>query len=108
VVCYLDDATGSEWYACAGADRVLLDPAGGVRLTGPSTELLLLGDLLRNVGIRADFVRIGRYKSAIEQYMNDAQSRPARAQTEEVLDWAYRRMVRDASRDLGVPRDRME
>ncbi len=107
VVCYLDDASGSEWYACAGADRILLDPAGGVRLTGPSTELLLLGDLLRNVGIRADFVRIGRYKSAIEQYMNDRQTAPARAQTEAVLDWAYRRMTFDASGDLEVSRERV-
>jgi protease-4 len=107
VVCHLDDAAGSEWYACAGADRILLDPAGGVRLVGPSTELLLLGDLLRNAGVRADFVRIGEHKSAIEEYMNDAQSGPARRQTDAVLDWAYRRMIHDASADLEVSRERM-
>ncbi|HJL17733.1 MAG TPA: signal peptide peptidase SppA [Sandaracinaceae bacterium LLY-WYZ-13_1] len=104
VVCHLDDATGSEWYACAGADAILLDPAGGVRLTGVSTELLLLGDLLRNVGVRADFVRIGRWKSAIEQYMNDAQSAPARRQRGAVLDWAYRRLLHDGATDLEVSR----
>ena len=107
VVCHLDDASGSEWYACAGADRVLLDPAGGVRLTGPSSEILLLGDLLRNVGIRADFVRIGEHKTAIEQYINDRQSPPARRQTEGVLDWAHRRLTFDASRDLDVTRARI-
>jgi protease-4 len=100
VVCHLDDAAGSEWYACAGADRILLDPAGGVRLTGPSSEIVLLGDLLRNVGIRADFVRIGEHKTAIEQYMNSRQTVPARQQTDAVLDWAYRRLVFDAGRDL--------
>lgn len=107
VVCHLDDAGGSEWYACAGADRILLDPAGGVRLVGPSSEVLLLGELLRNVGIRADFVRIGAQKTAIEQYMNDRPSAPAREQTEAVLDWAYRRLTFDAAGDLDVTRARV-
>ncbi|MFK7988703.1 MAG: S49 family peptidase, partial [Sandaracinaceae bacterium] len=108
VVCHLDDAAGSEWYACAGADRILVDPAGGVRLTGVSTELFHLGDLLRNVGVRADFVRIGRWKSAIEDYMNQEVSGPARAQRMGVLDWSYRRLLHDTSQDRGVTPAQME
>lgn len=108
VVCHLDDASGAEWYACAGADRILLDPAGGVRLTGTSSEILLLGELLRKIGVRADFVRIGEQKTAIEQYMNARPSEPSRRQTRAVLDWAYRRLTFDASRDLEVSRERMD
>ena len=99
VVCHFDDAAGAEWYACAGADRILLDPAGGVRLQGVSTEMYLLGDLLRNVGVRADFVRIGQWKSAIEEYHNGAMSPRNRAQREGVLDFAYRRLLFDAAPD---------
>ncbi len=99
VVCHLDDASGSEWYACAGADRIFVDPAGGVRLSGLSSELFHLGDLLRNVGVRADFVRIGQWKSAIEQYHNRTMSGPARTQREGILDTAYRRLLLDAARD---------
>jgi len=102
VVCHLDDASGSEWYLCAGADRILVDPAGGVRLTGVSSELFHLGDLMRNVGIRADFVRIGRFKSAIEQYHNDQMSGPARRQRLDVLGGAYRRLLFDAAQDRGT------
>lgn len=102
VVCHLDDATGAEWYACAGATRVLVDPAGGVRLAGVSSELYHLGDLLRNVGIRADFVRIGENKSAIEAYMNPGQTGPARRQRERTLDLAYRRLVFDGAHDRGM------
>lgn len=106
-VCHFDDAAGSEWYACAAADRVLLDPAGGVRFSGVSSELYLLGDLLRRAGIRADFVRIGPYKSAIEEYVNASQSTPARAQREALLDAAYGRLVHDVARDLDVPAARV-
>lgn len=105
VVCHLDDASGSEWYMCSAADRVLVDPAGGVRVSGVSSEIYHLGDLLRNVGVRADFVRIGRWKSAIEQYMNTRQGPDARRQRQGILDWAYRRMVFDVARDHGWSRE---
>lgn len=99
VVCHLDDASGAEWYLCAGADRVLVDPAGGVRLAGLSSELFHLGDLLRNVGVRADFVRIGEWKSAIEQYHDRRMSAPARRQRVAIQDGAFARLAFDGARD---------
>ncbi|MBX3268847.1 MAG: signal peptide peptidase SppA [Sandaracinaceae bacterium] len=108
VACHLEDASGSEWYLCAGADRVLVDPAGGVRLAGLATELFHLGDLLRNVGVRADFVRIGAFKSAIEQYHDRAMSDTARAQRQAILDGAFRRLVFDAARDRRTTRAAIE
>ncbi len=108
VVCHLDDASGSEWYMCAGADRILVDPAGGVRVTGVSSELYHLGDLLRNAGVRADFVRIGQFKSAIEAYMGSRMSETERRQRQGVLDWAYRRMIFDAAGDREMERGQLE
>ncbi len=98
--CHLEMATGSEYYLCAGADRLSMDPAGMVRLMGVSGESLYFGELLRDLGVRADFVRIGRYKSAPEQYTNAESSEPAREQRRAIIDDAYRRLVHDLSRDL--------
>lgn len=98
--CHLELASGSEFYLCAGAARVSMDPAGMLKLMGVSGESLLFGDLLRDVGVRADFVRIGRYKSAPEQYTNAEASEPAREQRRAILDDAYRRLVYDLSTDL--------
>jgi protease-4 len=105
VVCHLGDASGSELYACAGARSIVADPAGGVRLYGPSMEITHLAGLLRELGIRADFVRIGPYKSAIEDYQDDAMSDEAREQRERILDDVYGRMVWDLSQDLGIGED---
>jgi protease-4 len=107
VVCYLGDASGAELYACGGARTVLMDPAGGVRLYGPGMEILHLAGLLRELGIRADFVRIGPYKSAIEEYQDDRMSDAARGAREVILDDVYHRMVWDLSRDLEVPEARV-
>ncbi len=102
VVCQLESGTGGELYACAGADRTVVDPAGGVRLVGPSSDVLLLGDVLRSVGVRADFVRIGPFKSAVEQLQNSASSGPALAERGAMLDSVYARFTNDLARDLAV------
>jgi protease-4 len=103
VVCHLDDASGAEHYACAAADAIFLDPAGGVRIAGPSVEALLLGDVLRDAGLRAEFLRIGRYKSAPEQLTNASNSAPAREQREALYDDVFRRVTSDYARDLDLP-----
>ncbi len=107
VICHLADASGAEYYACAGADRVLLDPAGNIRLLGSSATVLLFGETLRKVGVRADFVRIGKYKSAPEQLTQKEMSDSAREQTQALLDDAHRRMLFDLSADLRVSEQRV-
>lgn len=107
VVCHVDAPSGSEVYACAAADQTWIDPAGGMRFMGVSMTSLLLGDALRNIGLRADFVRIGEYKSAPEMLMQSSLSEPARAQTNEFLDDVNRRMLFDLSKDLGVTQTRI-
>ncbi|MET0287660.1 MAG: S49 family peptidase, partial [Polyangiales bacterium] len=102
VYCYLESPSGSEYYACAGARRVAIDPAGLIRLMGVGGDAFYLGDLLRNVGVRADFVRIGRYKSAPEQYTNAHSSEPAREERAELLDDAYARLLHDLAKDTAL------
>ncbi|MET0340621.1 MAG: signal peptide peptidase SppA [Polyangiales bacterium] len=102
VYCYLQSASGAEFYACAGARRIAIDPAGSVRLMGIGGASFYFGELLRNVGLRADFVRIGTYKSAPEQYTNDVSSAPTREVRTALMDGAYRRLTSDLSVDLGL------
>ncbi|MCA9534830.1 MAG: signal peptide peptidase SppA [Myxococcales bacterium] len=102
VVCHLESASAGEWYACAGAARTFIDPAGSVQLLGPSLEMMTLGRLLENAGVHADFVRIGEYKSAPEQFTNEALSAAAREEYEAFLDDIYRRFTADVARDSEV------
>jgi protease IV len=107
VVCHLEDASGAEYYACAGADVILIDPAGSIRLMGSSTEVLLFGDTLRSAGLRADFVRIGDYKSAPEQFTQGRLSEPAREEIRTLLDDVHHRTLSDLSNDLSMPKERV-
>jgi protease-4 len=108
VYCHLEAATGSEYYLCAGAGRISIDPAGYLRLMGVSTDALYFGQLLQDAGIRADFVRIGRYKSAPEQYTNRGSSEPAREARTQLLDDAYKRLVYDLAKDRSLSEDQIK
>jgi len=102
VVCHLDAGGGSELYACGPARQTLVDPAGGVRLLGPSIHVMLYGEALANLGVRTDFVRIGRFKSAVEAYTRGDMSDPARRQRDAYLDDVEARFVHDLADDREV------
>ncbi len=93
VACHLTEATASTWYACAGVDRVTVDPAGGVRIAGLRTARYYLGPALWNLGVRTDFVRIGDWKSAPEQFTREGSTGPAREQEERILDDSLANLV---------------
>ena len=102
VVCHFEAPTGSEVYACGAARAAFVDPAGYVRLYGPSLDVMLFGDALRSIGVRADFVRIGEHKSAVEQYTRSRSTAPAIAQREALVADVHARIVADLARDRDV------
>ena len=78
-LCHLEDSGGRSLYVCANADRILINPAGGLRYSGLRTQHFYLAKLLENLGVKAEFVRIGAHKSAPEQFMNEGPSPTAKA-----------------------------
>lgn len=102
VVCHLDAASGAELYACGAASHRYLDPAGGVRLMGPSASSLFLGPALRRAGVRADFIRIGDYKSAAERLTNGGSTEPAIEARDALYDDVIVRLRDDLARDLDI------
>lgn len=108
VVCHLDAGGGSELYACGPARETLVDPAGGVRLLGPNIHVMLYGEALANLGVQTDFVRIGRFKSAVEAYTRGTMSEPARRQRDAFLDDVNARFVQDLARDREVSIERVQ
>jgi protease-4 len=78
VLCHLEDADGSSLYLCSAADRILINPAGGIRFAGLRARYFYFAGLLEKLGIKADFVRIGAHKSAPESFTRTGSSEVAR------------------------------
>jgi protease-4 len=105
VLCHLEDADGSSLYFCSAADRILINPAGGIRFAGLRTQHLFFSELLQKLGIRAEFVRIGDYKSAPEQFTRTTSTDAARAARLDLLAQHERQFVEALSRSRRIPPD---
>ena len=71
VLCSWEVAGPKALYACASADRIVLNPAGGIDYAGLKSQYVYLKGLLDKIGVKADFIRVGPHKTAPEQFMNE-------------------------------------
>ena len=85
VLCHLEDADGASLYVCSAANRILINPGGGLRFAGIRSRYLYYKNLLDNLGIKADFVRIGAHKSAPESFTQEGATPTARQDKIELL-----------------------
>jgi protease-4 len=105
VVCQLEDAGGRSLYVCSQADRIAMNPAGGLRFAGLSSSYLYFGGLLSKIGVRADFVRIGAHKGAAEMFTNETGTAVAKQDHQELVDELEKVLLSDVGggRHLSMP-----
>lgn len=80
-------------YAATAADEVWMRPSSPYGPTGINAELTSYAQLIDQLGIEAEFMRIGEYKSAPEGFVLEEPSEPALEQTTEYLDHLYDTLV---------------
>jgi protease-4 len=86
---HLERAGVREYYLASAADQISLVPAATLEVTGLSSEAMFLLDGLQKLGVQADVVQIGRYKSAGEMFTRRDISAPHREMMESLLDDLY-------------------
>jgi len=95
VICHLEDAGGRSLHVCSQADAIAMNPAGGLRFAGVSARYFYFGDVLRKLGVHADFVRIGKHKLAAEQFALGEGSPVADTDHQELVDQLSGVLLRD-------------
>ncbi len=106
VICSFEDAGAKALYACASADRIVVNPAGGIRYSGLKSTHLYLAGLLKKIGVKAEFLRIGAHKGAPEQFTNEHASDVARADQEDLLRQTEAVFARNMALYRNIPEDR--
>lgn len=102
VICHLEDAGGRSLFACSQADRIAMNPAGGLRFSGLSSRYFYLGGTLDKLGVKADFVRIGAHKSAAEQLTNETGSDVAKADHQDLVNQSEAVFMHDVGGGRGM------
>jgi protease IV len=78
VIVWAANLDQGQYYLAAHADRVLLDPQGGVIITGLANYRLFYKDLLDKLGVDVHLFRVGQFKSAAEPYILEHASTEAK------------------------------
>ncbi len=103
VGCHLEDAGGRSLFVCAQADRIAMNPAGGLRFAGLSSRYYYLGGVLEKLKVDADFVRIGAHKTAAEQLTMTEGTPTAAADHQELVDEYEKVFLHDVGGGRKIP-----
>ncbi|WP_156839934.1 signal peptide peptidase SppA [Novosphingobium aquimarinum] len=79
---YVDDGV----QLAAHASEVWLDPMGAAFIAGPGGNNMYFGKALEKYGVTPHVYRVGTYKSAVEPYLLEGPSEPARRSLEAVYE----------------------
>ena len=83
---FLEVAGREDYYVAALADRIVLQPETYLNLTGLRMEVMFFKGAMDKLGIEADLIRTGRYKSAGEPFSREEMSPEWRQVLNETLD----------------------
>ena len=86
VYAYGDSYSQKSFYLSSVADSLFVTPTGFVDLRGLSSELTYYKSFQEKSGLRMEVIRHGKYKAAVEPYLNDAPSKENIEQIQELID----------------------
>jgi protease-4 len=96
------------YFLATGCGHVYLAPVGTVNLLGLYADPVFLRGTLDKLQIQPEFLAVGEYKSAGEQFTRTDHSAPAREALDAVLDGEYRQIVDAIAEARHLPPEEVE
>lgn len=106
VICVLDGAGNIGYYLASAAGRIVLAPTGHLMLVGLRAEVIFAKGLLDKVGVKAESVQAGKYKTAGETLTREEPSPAFRESLESMLQDYYEQLVEGIVEGRGVSAER--
>ena len=89
VIAYSEVYSQGAYYLASAANKVYLNPEGELTFKGLSSELVFFKGALEKLGIEAQIIRVGNYKSAVEPLINTKMSDYNRQQVTAYVNGLY-------------------
>lgn len=99
---YGDFYTQKDYYLASVADSIFMNPVGVLDFKGLSSEVLFYKDLQEKTGIKMEVIRHGKYKSAVEPYLENEMSEANRVQIKELIQSLWNSMVADIAQGRNI------
>jgi len=108
VMAYGDIYSQKDYYLSSVADTLFMNPAGMMEFKGLSTERLYFKDFQEKSGIKMEVVRHGKYKSAVEPFLENEMSANNREQISVYLNGLWTEMKKEVSESRQLTVERLD
>lgn len=105
IIAYSEIYTQGAYYLASAADKVYLNPQGALEFKGFSSELTFFKGALDKLGIEAQIIRVGNYKSAVEPFIATKMSDYNRKQVTAYLGGLYSTFLQGISETRNISTD---
>jgi len=103
IIAYCDYYAQNGYYLATTADKIVLNPAGGIDFKGYAFQILFYKGLIDKLNVDVQIVRHGQFKSAVEPYCLDKMSEANREQMTVLVNSLWSCMVKDISNARDIP-----
>lgn len=103
VIAYSEVYTQGAYYLATVADKIYLNPEGMVDFRGLSSESMFFKGTLDKLGIEAQIIKVGTYKSAVEPFILNKMSDANREQVTSFLGSMYDHFLSNISESRKIP-----
>lgn len=93
IVAYLEFGAGQAYYLATACDKIFLTPSSPLNLVGIATYDLFVKGLLDLVGVEADMLSAGEYKTAVNLYTETTYTPEHREMSESLNRDMYNQLV---------------
>ena len=91
------------YYLATVADKIFVNPETPLLLSGMSSTVSFYKETLDKLGIQAEVVKVGKFKSAVEPFVSTEMSEANREQVKKYLDSSWGSVVRAIAESRNIP-----
>ena len=102
VYSYANYVTQKEDYLNSVADKIYINPVGELEFKGLSVETMFFKDFQEKSGIKVEVIRHGKFKSAVEPFLENKMSDANKQQTVALLNSLWNSIIIDISKSRNI------
>lgn len=102
VMAYANSYTQQDYYLNSVANTIYLNPVGEMEFKGMSSDVLFFKDFQEKTGVKMEVIRHGKYKSAVEPFLENKMSDANREQITALLNSIWNSVVVDIAKSRNV------
>ncbi|MFQ6113868.1 MAG: signal peptide peptidase SppA, partial [bacterium] len=108
IIAFMPFCDERSYYIALSADEIYLQPHSFAEFNGFASEIPFLKRSLNKLGVQAQVLSVGKYKSAGDIFKRDSMSPDHREETEAFLNDVHEEFVKSVSEKRGIERAKLE